>query len=146
MSRRERVHGWQAGLVLRLPLRYRQVVWNYVMAAVDALCEVDRKVVAEIRGVGSADLYSRLVELFKTGSSEALAQLRAALATSAFHPARAVCHRLKSSAANVGALAFSRQVGLLEQLCVAGDLDRARALLEGLQAAHSGLITQLGRS
>ena len=116
------------------------------MAAVDALCEVDRKVVAEIRGVGSADLYPRLVELFKTGSSEALAQLRAALATSDFHPARAVCHRLKSSAANVGALAFSRQVGLLEQLCVAGDLDRARALLEGLQAAHSGLITQLGRS
>jgi len=123
-----------------------ELVRNYVMPAIDALCEVDRKVVAEIRGVGSADLYSRLVDLFRTGSAEALAQLRAALETSAFQPARAVCHRLKSSAANVGALAFSREVGLLEQQCVAGDLGRARALLEGLQAAHSGLMRQLALS
>jgi HPt (histidine-containing phosphotransfer) domain-containing protein len=116
------------------------------MPGVDALCEVDRRVVAEIRGVGSVDLYSRLVELFRTGSSDALAQLHAALATSAFQPARAVCHKLKSSAANVGALAFSRQVGLLEQRCVEGNLARACDLLDGLQAAHTGLLRQLALS
>ena len=102
-----RVTAGRQGFVLRCPLGPK-LVWNYVMPAVDSLCEIDRKVVAEIRGVGTVDLYSRLVELFRTGSSEALAQLRAALAVSAFQPARAVCHRLKSSAANVGALDFNR--------------------------------------
>ncbi len=140
-----RVTAGRQGFVLRCPLGPK-LVWNYVMPAVDSLCEIDRKVVAEIRGVGTVDLYSRLVELFRTGSSEALAQLRAALAVSAFQPARAVCHRLKSSAANVGALAFSRQVGLLEQRCVEGDLARAQDLLEGLQGAHSGLMRQLALS
>jgi HPt (histidine-containing phosphotransfer) domain-containing protein len=112
----------------------------------DALCQVDAKVVAELGRVsGSAKLYSRLVDLFRTGSSEALAQLRSALSGSAFQPARAVCHKLKSSAANVGAVEFSRQVALLEQRCTEEDLTRARELLEGLQAAHSGLMTELAR-
>lgn len=112
----------------------------------DALCQVDAKVVAELGRVsGSAKLYSRLVDLFRTGSSDALAQLRSALSGAAFQPARAVCHKLKSSAANVGALAFSRQVALLEQRCMEEDLTRASALLEGLQAAHAGLMTELAR-
>jgi HPt (histidine-containing phosphotransfer) domain-containing protein len=112
--------------------------------AVDALCQVDRNVVAELRKLsGGADLYSRLVELFRSGSSEALTQLHAALGASSFQTARAVCHRLKSSAANVGAVAFSRQVALLEQLCVAADITRAQDLLGELQAAHSGLMTEL---
>jgi HPt (histidine-containing phosphotransfer) domain-containing protein len=111
-----------------------------------SLCQVDAQVVAELRRVsGSAKLYSRLVDLFRTGSSDALAQLRSALSGPGFQPARAVCHKLKSSAANVGALAFSRQVALLEQRCAEEDLTRARELLEGLQAAHSGLMTELAR-
>jgi len=114
--------------------------------AADSLCQVDAGVVAELgRVTGSAQLYSRLVELFRTGSSDALAQLRAALSDSGFQPARAVCHKLKSSAANVGALAFSRQVALLERRCVEEDLTQARELLEGLQAAHSGLMSELAR-
>lgn len=112
----------------------------------DALCRVDAKIVAELGRVsGSANLYSRLVALFRTGSSDALAQLGSALEASALQPARAVCHKLKSSAANVGAMAFSRQVALLEQRCVDGDLNQARELLAGLQAAHPGLMTELGR-
>lgn len=112
----------------------------------DSLCQVDARVVAELGRVsGSARLYSRLVDLFRTGSSEALAQLHAALSGSGFQPARAVCHKLKSSAANVGALAFSRQVALLEQRCVEEDLTLARELLESLQAAHSRLMTELAR-
>jgi len=114
--------------------------------AADSLCQVDAQVLAELgRVTGSAQLYSRLVELFRTGSSDALAQLRAALSDSGFQPARAVCHKLKSSAANVGALAFSRQVALLERRCVEEDLTQARELLEGLQAAHSRLMNELAR-
>lgn len=112
----------------------------------DALCQVDARIVAELGRVsGSANLYSRLVALFRTGSSDALAQLTSALEAAALQPARSVCHKLKSSAANVGAMAFSRQVALLEQRCVDGELRQARELLAGLQAAHSGLMMELAR-
>jgi len=115
-------------------------------SATDALCQVDARIVAELSRVsGSTNLYSRLVALFHTGSADALAQLTSALEASALPPARSVCHKLKSSAANVGAMAFSRQLALLEQRCVAGDLHQARELLAGLQAAHSGLMTELSR-
>lgn len=112
----------------------------------DPLCQVDAQVVTELGRVsGSAKLYSRLVDLFRTGSSEGMEQLRSALSASAFQPARAVCHKLKSSAANVGALAFSRQVALLEERCAEEDLTRARELLEDLLAAHPGLMSELAR-
>ncbi len=110
----------------------------------DALCQVDPKVVAELRKLsGGAALYSRLVELFRSGSSDALTQLHTALGVSAFQTACALCHKLKSSAANVGAMAFSRQVALLEHLCAAADGNRALDLLGELQAAHAGLMTEL---
>ncbi len=116
-------------------------------SATDALCQVDARIVAELGRVsGSANLYARLVALFRTGSADAVAQLSSALEASALQPARAVCHKLKSSAANVGAMAFSRQVALLEHRCVEGDITRARELFAGLQAAHPGLMTELGRA
>ncbi len=115
-------------------------------SATDALCQVDARIVAELSRVsGSANLHARLVALFRTGSSDALAQLSSALEASALQPARAVCHKLKSSAANVGAMAFSRQLALLEQRCADGDITQARELFVGLQAAHSGLMMELGR-
>ncbi len=114
--------------------------------AVDALSKLDPTVVAELRGIsarGSADLYTRLAGLFRTSSVDALRHLRAALESSALPAARAICHRLKSSAANVGALEFSRRVGQLERSCVEGDLAAACNLLEALQAAHAPLLAEL---
>jgi HPt (histidine-containing phosphotransfer) domain-containing protein len=115
----------------------------------DTLSKVDPTVIAELRripGRGSVDLYSRLVDLFETGSADALAQLCAALEASSCKPACAICHKLKSSAANVGALAFAQRVGQLEQLCIEGDITRALGLLEGLQAAQPALIAELTNS
>src|SRR5256885_8407598 len=40
--------------------------------------------------------------------------------------AAAICHKLGSSAANVGANAFARDVRELERLCAAGEAQRAR--------------------
>jgi two-component system sensor histidine kinase/response regulator len=95
------------------------------------------------RAPGRADLYSKLVELFRTGSSEALIQLDAALGVGDLAAARAICHKLKSSAANVGAMAFSQDVRQLEQRCSAGDKAGAKKLYERLQAAHPALIGEL---
>jgi HPt (histidine-containing phosphotransfer) domain-containing protein len=115
----------------------------------DSLTQIDRSVVAELRRLparGSADLFVKLVSLFQISSAEALAQLQTALQMSAAGQAAAICHKLKSIAGNIGALAFAREVDRLERHCVEGDLARARDLLSGLQAAHPTLIAALARS
>jgi HPt (histidine-containing phosphotransfer) domain-containing protein len=115
----------------------------------DSLTEIDRRVVAELRGLpsrGAANLFVKLVGLFQTSSTEALSQLQTALQMSAAGQAAAICHRLKSIAGSVGALAFAHEVGRIERLCVEGDLARARNLAGGLQAAHPTLLAELARS
>jgi HPt (histidine-containing phosphotransfer) domain-containing protein len=115
----------------------------------DSLTQIDRRVVAELRCLparGSANLFVKLVGFFEIGSAEALAQLQTALQMSAAGKAAAICHKLKSIAGNVGAVAFAREVGRVERHCVEGDLARAQDLLGGLQAAHPTLLAELARS
>jgi HPt (histidine-containing phosphotransfer) domain-containing protein len=115
----------------------------------DSLTQIDRSVVAELRRLparGAADLFVKLVSLFQISSAEALAQLQTALQMSAAGQAAAICHRLKSIAGNIGAVAFAREVDRIERHCVEGDLARARDLLGGLQTAHPTLIAELARS
>ncbi|MGH8298859.1 MAG: two-component regulator propeller domain-containing protein [Steroidobacteraceae bacterium] len=110
------------------------------------LAQLDRATVVRLRGSaapGRPDLYSRLVELFSTGSATALAELQAALRDQDLTAARAICHKLKSSAANVGAMAFSEDVRRLEQLCAAGDSTEVWSAFERLRSAHPALICEL---
>jgi signal transduction histidine kinase/ligand-binding sensor domain-containing protein/CheY-like chemotaxis protein len=115
-------------------------------ADVAALSSVDAAAVARLRnlrGAGQGDLYSKLVDLFRAGSSDSLKQLRAALQAGDLRAAGAVCHKLASSAANVGALSFAKDVRQLEQLCLAGDAARAQSLYDRLCAAQPVLIEEL---
>jgi signal transduction histidine kinase/ligand-binding sensor domain-containing protein/CheY-like chemotaxis protein/HPt (histidine-containing phosphotransfer) domain-containing protein len=115
-------------------------------AAAGGLSSVDAAAVARLRnlrGGGHGDLYSKLVDLFQTGSSDSLKQLQAALEAENLKAAGAVCHKLASSAANVGALSFAKDVRQLEQLCVAGDSVGARSLYDRLSAAQPALIDEL---
>jgi HPt (histidine-containing phosphotransfer) domain-containing protein len=115
----------------------------------DSLTQIDRRMVAELRRMparGSANLFVKLVDSFAIRSAELLAQLQAALQISAAGQAAGICHRLKSIAANVGAVAFAREVGRIERHCVEGDLARARDLVGGLRAAHPTLLAELARS
>jgi HPt (histidine-containing phosphotransfer) domain-containing protein len=114
----------------------------------DSLTQIDSRVIAELRRLparGSANLFVKLVGLFQTSSAETLSQLQTALQMSAAGQAAAVCHRLKSIAGTVGAMAFADEVARIERLCVEGDLARARDLLAGLQAAHPTLLAELAR-
>ncbi len=111
-----------------------------------ALSTVDVATVVQLRGLraaGHADLYSRVVELFKTNSVDGLAQLRTALEQPDLAAAAALCHRLAASAGNVGARAFAGNLRELEQLCRAGQLADARPLYERLAAAHPALLEEL---
>ena len=115
----------------------------------DSLTRIDRGMVAELRGLpahGSANLFVKLVGLFATSSTATLSQLQTALQMSAAGQAAAICHKLKSTAGNIGAVAFAREVGRVEKLCVEGDVAGARDLLAGLQAAHPTLLAELARS
>jgi HPt (histidine-containing phosphotransfer) domain-containing protein len=115
----------------------------------DSLTVLDRRVVAELRRLpahGSDNLFMKLVGLFQTSSAETLSQLHGALQMSAAGQAAGMCHRLKSAAGNLGAVAFAHEVGRIERLCVEGDLARARELLAGLQAAHPTRLEELARS
>ncbi len=111
-----------------------------------SLSTVDAAAVARLRslrGGGQSDLYPKLVDLFRTGSTDSMAQLRAALQVHDFKAAGAVCHKLASSAANVGALAFAKDIRELEQLCIADDAARAQPLFESLWTAYPSLIDEL---
>jgi CheY-like chemotaxis protein len=114
----------------------------------DALSSVDPAAVTTLRNLRAgthADLYSKLVELFQVGSTKSLAELRAALASADLKSAAAVCHKLASSAANVGALIFARDVRLLGQMCSAGDCGAAQELHDRLAMAHPALLDELTR-
>jgi CheY-like chemotaxis protein/HPt (histidine-containing phosphotransfer) domain-containing protein len=117
-------------------------------AAVNAgdLTHIDFTAVMTLRKLRAdkhVDLYARLVGLFRSGSSQTLAQLKEAFANRDMRAAAALCHKLSSSAANVGALVYSAQVKELEQLCAVDDFDDARVLHDCLQAAHAPLLAAL---
>jgi CheY-like chemotaxis protein len=115
-------------------------------ASIAAAAEIDGATVTglkSLRSAGQGDLYARLVELFQTTSTQAIVEIAAALGADDFEAARAVCHKLASSAANVGALAFSRHVRQLEQLCEERDRVRAGRLFDAVRTAHPRLIEEL---
>jgi CheY-like chemotaxis protein len=108
-----------------------------------ALVSIDANAVValrKLRGDKNADLYSKLVGLFQTGSAESLGQLRVAFSSGDLTAAAGICHKLAASASNVGALVYGRELRRLEKLCVAGERAPAQELHAALQAAHAPLI------
>ncbi len=132
--------------IARAPEQPKQEVPPLSVRGTSELSSVDAKAVAglrKLRAGSQADLYAKLVDLFRTGSAESLAQMGAALEAGDLKTAGAVCHKLTSSAANVGALIFAKQVRELGQLCNAGDKACGWTLYQSLQAAHPALIEEL---
>jgi len=112
----------------------------------ESLVSVDATAVASLRKLRSGvhgDLYTRLVELFQTASTESISQLRAAITARDLAAAAGLCHKFASSAANVGALVYARELRRLEQLCIAGDAVKAAELYDVIQAAHPPLLDAL---
>jgi HPt (histidine-containing phosphotransfer) domain-containing protein len=110
------------------------------------LASLDAATIAGLERVqsrGRADLYATLVALFETNSAEALRQIERALSTCDLSAAAAVAHKLKASAANVGALEFSAAAAELERCCNANNGEAARAPFARISAAHPSLIDEL---
>ena len=110
------------------------------------LASVDADAVAALRELPAgrhSDLYSKLVELFRSSSTQSLAELEDALERDDLAAAAAVSHKLASAAANVGALVYAQQVRELERVSRAGERVRARELCQALSAAHLLLLESL---
>jgi signal transduction histidine kinase/ligand-binding sensor domain-containing protein/CheY-like chemotaxis protein/HPt (histidine-containing phosphotransfer) domain-containing protein len=98
-----------------------------------------------LRAAGQPDLYSRLVGLFETGSTQAMTEVDSALAGGDLAAASATCHKLAASAANVGALTFAHQARTLEELCRQRDATRAAQIFAAMRAVHPSLMDELSR-
>jgi signal transduction histidine kinase/CheY-like chemotaxis protein/HPt (histidine-containing phosphotransfer) domain-containing protein len=117
-------------------------------SAPDLLSSVDPTAVSALRNLRAgkhADLYSKLVDLFRAGSAKSLTELHAALVTGDLMAAGSVCHKLASSAANVGALAFAKEVRRLGTMCSEGNVAGTEELKGGIEAAHPMLMDVLMR-
>jgi HPt (histidine-containing phosphotransfer) domain-containing protein len=126
----------EEGTTARLDTPAEDPIWS----------DIDSAAVARIRNLRNtspADLFDRLVELFESGSSRALVELRTALERGRFDDAAAISHKFASSAANVGALTFAQSVRELERLCHAGDAGHSLGLYLRLRAAHPRLMVIL---
>lgn len=97
----------------------------------------------DMRAGQAVSLFEKLTELFASSSSATLTGLHKALASEDLPAAAALCHKLKSSAANVGASNFGRHVKQLEERCLQGDIARARELFSALSEAHPLLLQAL---
>jgi CheY-like chemotaxis protein/HPt (histidine-containing phosphotransfer) domain-containing protein len=114
----------------------------------DSLSSVDPTAVSALRNLRAgkhADLYSKLVDLFRAGSAKSLTELRSAVAAGDLKTAGSVCHKLASSAANVGALAFAKEVRRLGNMCGEDNLAGAEELTGSLETAHPMLVDALMR-
>ena len=97
----------------------------------------------KLRGGTQGDLYSKLITLYRTASADSLSQLRVAIESGDLAAAASICHKFAASAANVGALAFSKRVRELEKLCIERNEQEARQLHQTLQSAHPALLDAL---
>lgn len=112
----------------------------------DSLDVVDPAIAHRLHAVvakGAASLYARLTELFCSISPAELERLNGALACGDLATAGAICHRLRASSGNLGALAFSCAVGELEERCQAGDLEGALAINMRVTRAHPYLLAAI---
>jgi HPt (histidine-containing phosphotransfer) domain-containing protein len=112
----------------------------------EGLATVDEAAVRALGQLGNggpAALYSRLVVLFESSSQPVMAQLAAALQAGDLAKASDLCHRLKSSAANVGATTFAAALRELEARCRVADAQAALALHRQLETAYPRLLEAL---
>jgi HPt (histidine-containing phosphotransfer) domain-containing protein len=117
------------------------------MAGIAAVAEVHAPTVLGLKSLrgGQSDLYTRLVDLFRASSAKSIEEIQTALDAQDLSAAASSCHKLGSSAGNVGAFAFARYVRQMEKLCNEREAARAIQIYQTVRAAHPALIEELMR-
>jgi two-component system sensor histidine kinase/response regulator len=107
---------------------------------------LDRQALGRIRALhrpGGPNLLAKVLGLY-TSSSQALTDaMRTAATSNDAESIRQAAHALKSSSANVGAMAFADLCKDVEVAAAQGRLDQARELVDGLLVEHRKVLQAL---
>jgi two-component system, sensor histidine kinase and response regulator len=112
--------------------------------SVDAI--LDRQALGRIRALhrpGGPNLLAKVVGLYASSSLSLTDALRTSALSQDAEGVRQAAHALKSSSANVGAMAFAELCKDVELAAAGGNLDHACLLLEGLLAEHQKVLLAL---
>jgi signal transduction histidine kinase/CheY-like chemotaxis protein len=112
--------------------------------AVDTL--LDQGALSRIRALqrpGGPNLLAKVLGLYSSSSAALIDTLRAAAETQDAEGLRQAAHALKSSSANVGAIAFAELCRHLELAAAGGRLDDVALMLEELLAEHTRVLQAL---
>lgn len=104
---------------------------------------IDPAALERLRDWGGGKLMAQMVRLFLENSPARMEQIRAGLEGGEVGLAEKGAHSLKSSAANVGALAVRDLAAAMEAVAARGDLGQARDDLADLEAAYSAACNAL---
>jgi signal transduction histidine kinase/ligand-binding sensor domain-containing protein/CheY-like chemotaxis protein len=110
---------------------------------------VDRSVIDALRTIGRGDqrdLFNHLIGIFRRSSTLALQEIGRSLSAHDYEAVRSTCHKMKSGAANVGALGFADLMEELERACADRDGERACGLHKLLLVNHAPLLQLLERT
>ncbi|NEV62439.1 ATP-binding protein [Thiorhodococcus minor] len=115
---------------------------------VDRQSLLDSRVIAEIRAMqpaGQTGLFERLSEAFLGDTRPMLKRVRTAWEDGDLQQLREAAHRIKSGAANLGALSFSRQCAELERLAAEGRIPDGEARVRQLETDYERVAEALRR-
>ena len=107
---------------------------------------LDRQALGRIRALhrpGGPNLLAKVLGLYSSSSLALTDAIRTATTSNDCESIRQAAHALKSSSANVGAMAFADLCKDVEMAAAAGRLDEARVLVEGLLAEHKKVLQAL---
>ena len=107
---------------------------------------LDRQALGRIRALhrpGGPNLLAKVLGLYSSSSLALTDAIRGAAQSSDAESVRQAAHALKSSSANVGAMAFADLCKEIEVAAAQGRLERAKALVDELLAEHSKVLQAL---
>jgi signal transduction histidine kinase/CheY-like chemotaxis protein len=107
---------------------------------------LDRQALGRIRALhrpGGPNLLAKVLGLYSSSSLALTDAIRTAVQSNDAESIRQAAHALKSSSANVGAMAFADLCKEVEVAAAQGKLDQARVLVEGLLAEHKKVLQAL---
>jgi CheY-like chemotaxis protein/HPt (histidine-containing phosphotransfer) domain-containing protein len=107
---------------------------------------LDRQALGRIRALhrpGGPNLLAKVLGIYSSSSLALTEALRTAMASNDGEGIRQAAHALKSSSANVGAVAFADLCKDVEVAAAEGKLDYARVLVDGLLEEHKKVLQAL---
>jgi signal transduction histidine kinase/DNA-binding response OmpR family regulator len=107
---------------------------------------LDRQALGRIRALhrpGGPNLLAKVLGLYSSSSLALTEAIRTAIASKDGESIRQAAHALKSSSANVGAMAFAELCKEVEVAAAQGKVDQACLLVDGLLAEHKKVLQAL---